>query len=146
MKCGDAWCTRTCLRDYCSWPKKFREPSFARNTPATEGNPNHKTSRTQKLIDNVQSKNGLTRQRAGLYGTRWLDQAFVTGLYGTKCPTVCREKDGPVRQKLMSYAVRHNQMNQVTTFTEKVGREKRACAAKDDLKKNNIFSTSSTTK
>jgi hypothetical protein len=46
----------------------------------------------------------------------------------------------------MSYAVRHNQMNQVTTFTEKVGREKRACAAKDDLKKNNIFSTSSTTK
>jgi hypothetical protein len=41
----------------------------------------------------------------------------------------------------MSHAVRHNQMNQGTTFTEKVGREKRACAAKDGLKKNNIFST-----
>jgi hypothetical protein len=27
-----------------------------------------------------------------------------------------------------------------TTFTEKVGREKRACAAKYGLKKNNIFS------
>jgi hypothetical protein len=32
-------------------------------------------------------------------------------------------------------------MNQGTTFTEKEGREKRACAAKDGLKMNNIFST-----
>jgi hypothetical protein len=45
--------------------KKFRKPSFSRNTPATEGNPNRKTSRTQKLIDHVQSKNGLTRQQDG---------------------------------------------------------------------------------
>jgi hypothetical protein len=40
----------------------------------------------------------------------------------------------------MSHAVRHNQMNQGTTFPEKVGREKRAWAAKDCLKMNKIFS------
>ena len=52
--------------------KKFCEKlSFSvyllktRNSPATEGNPNRKTSRTQKLIDHVQSKNGLTRQQDG---------------------------------------------------------------------------------
>jgi hypothetical protein len=42
---------------------------------------------------------------------------------------------------MMGHAVRHKQVNQGTTFTEKVGSEKRACAAKDGLKKNNIFST-----
>ncbi len=125
--------------DYCSWPKKFREPYFSRNTPATEGNPNRKTSRTQKLIDHVQGKNGLTRQQDGpvrnkMTWPRHCDGPVrhkmscsggrKTGLYGKRCTVGLHDEQ-----------VRHNH-----NIPWKSREGKRAYAAKDGLKINNIFS------